>query len=321
MRLNNTLSLVLSSLMSAMTLTACGGGGSNNSDNTPPDPEPASYRIGGELIGLASGKSLVLRNNDGTDFPQSSNGAFEFPAQVEAGKTYNVTVATQPVDQSCTVTNGSGTASGKVSNIQVACTDVNTVDTSSAACMDSPKLRTPENSYNVLTAEGTTRYYVERLANYHGVAVVQTSILPPKGIAFRIYSNLTNGMLLNYGSASALRVPIFEIYYEPGRGFPVALNLNQTYTSQVTMVNVNYNVPNTYSTLRDTITYLGREPVTTAFGTFETCRMRLTTLGDDGVLKTWDSWLVGVGKFAGLSVQQKTDAGITQPTNITVSWD
>ena len=73
--------------------------------------------------------------------------------------------------------------------------------------------------------------------------------------------------------------------------------------------------------LRIHLTYLGREPVTTSFGTFETCRLRYTTQGDDGVLKTWDSWRVGAGKLAGLSVQEMTEAGTTQPTNITVSWE
>ena len=137
------------------------------------------------------------------------------------------------------------------------------------------------------------------------------------------FTNVADGMFMNYGSydLATSKVRVNEIYNVPGRGFPIALDLNQTYSTQGEQISLHNNAPDTSSAWRDTVTYLGRESVTTAFGTFDTCKLRYTSLGDDGVLKTWDRWLVGAGKFAGLSVQETTDTGITQPTSITVSWD
>ena len=304
------------SLLVSVALAACGGGGGDN------DTTVRSFLVGGEVAGLASGQVVVLSNNGIESLTQSSNGAFVFKNPIESGKTYEVTVSTQPSSQSCTVTNGSGTASGAVSNIQVQC-----VDTGSAACFDSPQLRTTGNYYTVVTPQDTSQFYVQGPTNYHGYAAVETEIqstsLPSPVTRAYSYSNVTDGMLLNYGSLGVVLryYTKNEIYYQPGRGFPISLNPNQTYTTQVKQINVDYNLPDTSTTWQDTITYLGREPVTTAFGTFETCRLRYTTQGQDGVRKTWDSWLVGVGKLAGLQVQQTTETGTTQPTNITVSWD
>lgn len=308
MRLRQTPKIFLTSLTAALALAACGGGGSD------------SFSIGGEVAGLASGQSVVLSNNGSESLAASSNGAFAFKNKIESGKTYEVTVATQPSGQSCTVTNGSGTANGAVSNIRVQCADV---DPGSAACFDNPQLRKNGNSYTVVTPQTRTVYNIGLLGHYHGYAAVQTEIWPSGDARRSIrYSNVIDGMFLDYGSYEILiHFTINEIYYAPGRGFPIALNRNQSYTAQGEQINVNHNVPNTTSTWRDTVTYLGREPITTSFGTFETCRLRYTTQGDDGVLKTWDSWRVGAGKLAGLSVQEMTEAGTTQPTNITVSWE
>jgi hypothetical protein len=55
----------------------------------------------------------------------STNGAFTFHARLASGAAYNVTVATNPPRQTCTVVNASGTvASADVTNISVTCTTV-----------------------------------------------------------------------------------------------------------------------------------------------------------------------------------------------------
>jgi hypothetical protein len=81
------------------------------------------YQVGGTVNGLA-GSGLVLRLNGVTDLPVNANGSFLFPPYITNGGSYAVTVATQPTSprQTCTVTNGSGTISGTVNNVQVACT-------------------------------------------------------------------------------------------------------------------------------------------------------------------------------------------------------
>ena len=86
-------------------------------------PVGPTYTIGGTVGGL-TGTGLVLRNNGGNDRAIAADGAFTFATPVNAGSTYNVSVFTQPSGQSCTVTNGSGTANAPVTNVAVNCVAV-----------------------------------------------------------------------------------------------------------------------------------------------------------------------------------------------------
>ncbi len=79
-----------------------------------------SFTIGGKLSGLGSGLSVVLQNNLGDDLTVSSNGTFTFATPLTSG-TYSVTVKTQPVEQVCTVTGGSGTVIANVTSISINC--------------------------------------------------------------------------------------------------------------------------------------------------------------------------------------------------------
>lgn len=78
--------------------------------------------VGGTVSGLAASESMVLQNNGGNNLTINSNGSFTFSAPVAQGATYNVTILTQPTTQTCTVTNGSGTAgASNIINVQVTC--------------------------------------------------------------------------------------------------------------------------------------------------------------------------------------------------------
>jgi hypothetical protein len=80
-----------------------------------------AYTVGGTLSGLSG--SVVLQNNAADNLGASASGAFTFATPVATGSAYSVTVLTQPVLQTCTVTNGSGIlGSGNVSNVAVVCT-------------------------------------------------------------------------------------------------------------------------------------------------------------------------------------------------------
>lgn len=90
----------------ALALAACGGA-------------PATYVVGGQVAGLA-GAGLALSLNGGAPVPVSADGSFTFPSAVSGP--FTVTVAAQPVGQTCTVSNGSGASAGaSVSNVSVAC--------------------------------------------------------------------------------------------------------------------------------------------------------------------------------------------------------
>ncbi|WP_300615494.1 M14 family zinc carboxypeptidase, partial [Dokdonella sp.] len=83
--------------------------------------EPNQYTIGGTVGGLnASG--LALRLNGGANLAISAGAtAFTFPGTLAHGSTYDVTIATQPANQTCAVTNGHGTATDNVVDISVTC--------------------------------------------------------------------------------------------------------------------------------------------------------------------------------------------------------
>ncbi len=104
-------------VLTAFCLSACGGGGGGS---TP--PPPVTYTIGGTVFDI-SGSGLILQNNGGNSLPVTENGSFAFNTPVASGGSYSVTVKAQPSSppQTCTVTNGSGTATANVSNIQVVC--------------------------------------------------------------------------------------------------------------------------------------------------------------------------------------------------------
>ena len=97
----------------AVLLSACGGGGGGGG--------AGAYAIGGSVSGLGPGAAVVLQQNDGDDVSISSNGSFRFATPVPGGSNYRVTVKTQPNGQTCSVTNGSGTVTGEVTDVSVSC--------------------------------------------------------------------------------------------------------------------------------------------------------------------------------------------------------
>ena len=102
----------------ALVLTACGGGGGGG--DAPPVDTP-TFRVGGQLAGLGAGKTVVIADSSGPSAAVSANGSYSL--QLPAGTAYSLRIASQPAGQTCTITNGSGTANAEVSNISVACLD------------------------------------------------------------------------------------------------------------------------------------------------------------------------------------------------------
>jgi hypothetical protein len=103
--------------MALLSLAACGG--------------DAAATIGGSVSGLAAGSTLTLEDNASTADPVSVAGdgsaaaTFAFGDAVGTGGGYNVTIAGQPLGQTCSVANGSGTVDGNadpVTGIAVTCT-------------------------------------------------------------------------------------------------------------------------------------------------------------------------------------------------------
>jgi 6-phosphogluconolactonase len=96
-----------------LILSACGGGGGGGGQ---------TYPVGGSVSGLV-GSGLVLTVDAGNSVSVSRAGPFTFPTSLNAGASYDVTVASPPGNpsQTCTVSNGAGTVVGAVDNITVVC--------------------------------------------------------------------------------------------------------------------------------------------------------------------------------------------------------
>ena len=130
-------------------LTGCGGGSSSVS----------TFTIGGNLSGLASGKSVVLLNNGGDALTASSDGTFTFATVLLSGQTYEIKVDTQPAGQTCTVSNGAGAVLDRnITNVAVTCvTDAYTVGGSVTGLGSGKSLVLQNNGADDLTvnADGT----------------------------------------------------------------------------------------------------------------------------------------------------------------------
>jgi hypothetical protein len=79
-----------------------------------------TYTVGGTVSGL-NGSGLVLQNNGGDNLAISASGVFTFSTALKKNASYRVTVLSQPSGQTCTVANGTGTASANVTNVAVTC--------------------------------------------------------------------------------------------------------------------------------------------------------------------------------------------------------
>jgi len=90
--------------------------------------------LGGSLTGLMLGGHLIIKEGQ-EELELTANGAFVFPTQKNSGAAYAINVFQNPLNQSCSVSNGSGVfSSASVSDVNIVCNhDYLTVQTVSPA--------------------------------------------------------------------------------------------------------------------------------------------------------------------------------------------
>ncbi|MEP4485994.1 MAG: hypothetical protein ABJ013_10225 [Halioglobus sp.] len=85
-----------------------------------------NYSAGGSISGITAGSTVVVQNNGADSRSISADGNFTFSPQAD-GTDYAITVSTQPADQTCTVTNGTGTLAGSdITSARITCVDNST---------------------------------------------------------------------------------------------------------------------------------------------------------------------------------------------------
>jgi N-acetylneuraminic acid mutarotase len=105
----------------ALTLAACGGSSTDNTPTTIISSIITNYTVGGTISGLTV-SSVVLANGNETVAVAALQTSWSFPGSFAPGTSYSVTVQTQPTGEQCAVTSGgSGTNTGSVGNVTVAC--------------------------------------------------------------------------------------------------------------------------------------------------------------------------------------------------------
>ena len=117
------------------------------------------FTVGGAVVGLATGATLVLQNGGGDALSLAQNGAFTFATAVPSGNPYAVTVLTQPSTpvQTCVVSGGTGTiGSQNVTGVVVNCsTDTFTVGGTISGLNGSVVLENNAGDDLTLNANGT----------------------------------------------------------------------------------------------------------------------------------------------------------------------
>jgi len=129
------------------------------------------YTVGGSVTGLTG--TVTLLNNGTNSTPISTDGSFTFSTPFVEGRPYAVTVGTQPVNQTCNVSHGTGTVGGSnITDVGVSCvTNTTTLTTSISNLALSVYGHTeygvagtpPSGAARVITITNTGNYPAENL--------------------------------------------------------------------------------------------------------------------------------------------------------------
>ena len=155
------------SVAAALATTACGGG-------------PTAV-VGGTLSGLGSGLSLVVQDNQTDSLALTSNGAFAFSRGLDSRSAYDVTVQTQPVGQTCTTANASGTIDGSgnaVDSVIVTCTTTSSLAGSVTGLLPGATLTLNNNGQTPLAVTTNGAFAFPGILAPGDVYMVQVSVQP-----------------------------------------------------------------------------------------------------------------------------------------------
>lgn len=179
-----------------------GTAGSSDITNVQVTCATNAYKVGGVVSGLSG--TVVLQNNGTDNLSIDSDGAFAFSTPLAQGASYDVAVLTQPVEQTCTVTNGSGTMGGAdLSSISVSCL-ANTT-TLAASVADLALSVTGMTEYGVAGTPTSGLSRTITITNIGSYAAYNLSVAPPTWPVGTI-SSTTCGSTLAVGASCAITI-------------------------------------------------------------------------------------------------------------------
>jgi hypothetical protein len=137
-----------------------------------------AFTVGGTVSGLVG--SVVLQDNGGDNLTLDANGSYAFATTLPTNATYNVTVLTQPPNETCTVGNATGTVGFRpVSNISVSCAgSLHSIGGTLSGLSTGTSITLQDNGGNDLTLSGDGAFtFTQKLA--YGAAFDITVLVPP----------------------------------------------------------------------------------------------------------------------------------------------
>lgn len=157
-----------------------------------------SYTVSGSVSGATA--SLTLRLNDTVSLIVASGAtSYRFATSLVSGSVYYVTVGIQPIGQSCSVSNSSGTIStSNITNANVTCLSVYTVSGSISGLTSSGLILKMNSSSKIIASGATSFAFSTQLTSGSPYNVSITSqpsglictVINPSGVIAS--SNITN---------------------------------------------------------------------------------------------------------------------------------
>ncbi len=121
-------------------------------------PSIQAYSLGGTIKGLAT-SGLVLSTGTESTSVTPQDLTFKFPTLLPTGASYNVSVQTQPIGQTCSVSNDNGTmGSGHIWNVVVTCISALQQVTGTISGLSTSGLWLSNGSDTLLVAPNSTSF-------------------------------------------------------------------------------------------------------------------------------------------------------------------
>jgi hypothetical protein len=184
---NGTYAVTVGTEPADATCTVQGGTGAGMTANVTAIAvvcSPITFTLRGTLNNLASGMQVTLENNAADPLTLSADGTFTFSTPVAESGAYNVIASTEPVGQTCSVTNGQGTqVSANVANITVTCsTNTYTIGGSVSGLGAGQQVTLEDNGGNALTVTANGPFTFTTPVVYGGAYTVTVGT-QPSGLA------------------------------------------------------------------------------------------------------------------------------------------
>lgn len=221
-------------------------------------PSNVTFVLGGHVSGLNAGEQVTLEDNGDNSLTVTANGAFAFESPVAQGGSYLITVATQPVGETCTVANYTGAnVTANVSSINVSCSvDSFTIGGTVTGLNSGAQLTLQDSGADALAVAANGAFTFATPVAYNGAYNVTVASEPAgqictvsNGAGSAVIANVTNVSVLCSadtftvgGAVTGLASGVQVTLYDNGSD-PLTVSSNGPYTFTLPVAyNGSYNV-------------------------------------------------------------------------------